>query len=168
MAPFDALHGYSPSFLPLIPVDSPTVGAVDTLLQERQQLDKLLRENLLLAQNRMKQQVDKQRSKRQFDVGEWVYLKLQPYRQASVSVRHSLKLSPKYYGPYQIIAKYGTVAYKLLLPPTSSIHPVFHFSMLKKKLGNNVTPLVDLPTMNEEQVVVALEQVLQTRTITTD
>ncbi len=55
MEPFEALYGYSPSFLPLIPVDSPTVGAVDTLLQEVQQLDKLLRENLLLAQNRMKQ-----------------------------------------------------------------------------------------------------------------
>ncbi|XP_058009641.1 uncharacterized protein LOC131183242 [Hevea brasiliensis] len=90
------------------------------------------------------------------------------YVGSSTDLRHSLKLSPKYYGPYQIIAKYGTIAYKLVLPPTSSIHPIFHVSMLKKKLGNNVTPLVDLPTMNEEQVVVAPEQVLQTRTITRD
>ncbi len=43
----------------------------------------------------------------------WVYLKLQPYRQDFVAVRQTLKLFAKFYGPFRIIVKVGKVAYKL-------------------------------------------------------
>lgn len=89
---------------------------------------KLLQQQLIRAQQRQKQQADKNRTERSFEVGNFVYLKLQPYVQTSVATRASHKLSFKYYGPYQIIAKVGNVAYKLLLPESASIHPVFHVS----------------------------------------
>lgn len=63
-----------------------------------------------------------------------VYLKLQPYRQASVSMRN-MKLAPKFYGLYKIMKKVGKVAYKLELPSTSRVHPTFHVSQLKKHIG---------------------------------
>jgi ribosomal protein L21E len=94
----------------------------------------LLQQQLLRAQQRQKMQVDKHRSERSFEVGDSVYLKLQPYVQTSIATRASHKLLFRYFGPYQIIAKVGVVAYKLLLPHHSAIHPVFHVSQLKKVL----------------------------------
>lgn len=96
-------------------------------------------------------------------MGNWVYLRLQSYRQTSVALRHKLKLSAKFYGPFQIVRRVGSVAYKLQLPAGSSMHPVFHVSMLKKKLGNRVTPILDLPATQEEETLIASEQVLATR-----
>lgn len=45
----------------------------------------------------MKQEVDKHRSERSFEVGDWVFVKLQPYRQQSVVIRGSQKISPKFF-----------------------------------------------------------------------
>jgi hypothetical protein len=50
-----------------------------------------------------------------FQEDEWVYLRLQPYRQLSIAWCHNLKLSPRFYGPFQILQKVGTVAYHLHL-----------------------------------------------------
>lgn len=77
----------------------------------------------------MKFFADKRRTEREFVVGDWVYLKLQPYRQTSLALRRNLKLSSKYYGPYLILEKVGLVAYKLALPMQSKINLVFHVSL---------------------------------------
>ncbi|KAL5545125.1 hypothetical protein UlMin_008909 [Ulmus minor] len=43
------------------------------------------------------------------------------------------KLSPRYIGPFEILERIGKVAYKLAFPPNlSSVHNIFHVSMLKK------------------------------------
>ncbi|XP_012836311.1 PREDICTED: uncharacterized protein LOC105956943 [Erythranthe guttata] len=47
------------------------------------------------------------------------------------------KLSPRYIGPFEILNRIGTQAYRLALPPhLSGIHNVFHVSMLRKYLPN--------------------------------
>ena len=76
-----------------------------------------------------------------------MYLGLKPYRQVTVVVRKNLKLTPRYFGPFQVIQRIGTIAYKLDLPEDSKIYLVFHVSCLKKKVGDRVNPNPKLPAM---------------------
>ncbi|XP_074347548.1 uncharacterized protein LOC141686409 [Apium graveolens] len=94
----------------------------------------------------MKQQADKNRSERYFVVCDWVYLKLQPYKQNSVASRSHQKLATKYFGPYPVLKKVGSVAYTLQLPISSKIHLTFHVSLRKKHQGPIPTSLdISLP-----------------------
>lgn len=75
-----------------------------------------IKQNLLKAQERMKEQADKNRTERQLEVGDMVYLKIQPYKHTSLSIHRCLKLHSKYYGPFRVLAKVGNTSYKILLP----------------------------------------------------
>lgn len=55
-------------------------------------------------------------SESNFDIGDWVFLKLRPHRQKSVLSRINAKLSARYYGAIEIISRIGTEAYRLKLP----------------------------------------------------
>uniref|UniRef100_A0A2N9HKA3 RNA-directed DNA polymerase n=1 Tax=Fagus sylvatica TaxID=28930 RepID=A0A2N9HKA3_FAGSY len=128
MTPFEALYGYEPpTVMDYIP-GTTKVAAVDDYLHQQQGIIGLLKENLLSTQSRMKSQADKHRLERSFQVGEWVFLRLQPFRQKSKKV--------------------GAVAYRLELPEEAQIHNVFHVSCLKPKLGQSVLPIAKLPPMD--------------------
>jgi hypothetical protein len=93
---------------------------------------KLIRKNLESAQARQKSYHDKRRKPLQFEVGDFVYLKVSPTKGVQ---RFGIKgkLSPHYIGSYEIVEACGPMAYKLKLPlKISSIHNVFHVSQLKK------------------------------------
>ncbi|KAL6179352.1 hypothetical protein ACLB2K_050868 [Fragaria x ananassa] len=102
-----------------------------------------------LAQNRMKQHADKLRSERELVVSDSVFLKLHPYKQCSMAKRPAHKLSPKFYGPFKILERIGKVAYHLDLPATSKIHPIFHVSLLKLRIGDTVPTSQTLPRYTE-------------------
>ena len=80
------------------------------------------------------------RSEKEFDIGDYVYVNLQPYRQNSVVTRANQKLSLKYYGPYRIIDNCCWVAYKLDLPTTSKSYLVFCVSQLEVLFVNILIP----------------------------
>ncbi|RVX04931.1 Retrovirus-related Pol polyprotein from transposon opus [Vitis vinifera] len=72
----------------------------------------------------------------QFEVGDFVYIKLRLYCLRSLAKRPNEKLFPRYFGPYKVVQQIGLVAYKLELPFSATIHPVFHVSQLKRALGS--------------------------------
>lgn len=86
------------------------------------------------AQQCMKFYTDKRRDL-EFDVGDWVYLKMRPYRQKTLAHRLNEKLGPRFYGPYKISHKVGRVAYRFELPKDCLLHPVFDVSQHKKAEG---------------------------------
>ncbi|XP_031108702.1 uncharacterized protein LOC116013193 [Ipomoea triloba] len=111
-------------------------GVVNPYMEnERMHMMTALKDNLRIAQQRMKHYADKNRSERSFVVGDWVYLKLQPYKQVTMAVIRNVKLSSKFYGPYEVLERVGQVAYKLKLPAGALIHPVFHISQLKRRVN---------------------------------
>ena len=128
---FEVLYGHQPNHFGLSSADVSVPADVSSWLKERSLMQAVARQHLLRAQQRMKKQADKSRSERQFAVGDLVYLKLQPYIQSSLSNRSSQKLSFKFFGPFTITDRIGSVAYRLALPSSSSVHPVFHVSQLK-------------------------------------
>jgi hypothetical protein len=132
--PFKVLYGQKPRHLGLDVLESCAIPDLQEWLKDRKLMVQLLQQQLVRAQQRQKHQANKHRSERSFAVGDLVYLKLQPYIQTSIATRASHKLSFRYFGPFTILAKVGSVAYKLLLPETSSIHPIFHVSQLKKAI----------------------------------
>ncbi|CAD6332667.1 unnamed protein product [Miscanthus lutarioriparius] len=96
-------------------------------MAERATMLAAIRQHLLRAQQRMKAHVDKHHSKWSFNIDNFVYLRLQPYISHRWLRAPTRKLCFKPFGPYKI----GDVAYKLLLPLGSSVHLVFHVSLLK-------------------------------------
>ena len=60
-----------------------------------------------------------------------------------VSLVGSRKLNPKWLGPYAIVERVGELAYRLALPPTMRLHPVFNVARLKPYVaggGEGVQP----------------------------
>jgi len=131
---FEALYGYLPLHFGIDSLDACPSVELSDWLEDKQLMQNLIKQHLSRAQRRMKTQADKKRSERVFNKGDWVYLKLQPYVQSSLAPRSNQKLAFKFFGPFQIEAKVGEVAYKLSLPSSSQVHPVFHVSQLKHAL----------------------------------
>ena len=65
-------------------------------------------------------------------VGDHVFLKVM-LKRGVVRFGKRGKLSPRFIGPFEILERIGTIAYRLALPPImSGVHEVFHVSMLRK------------------------------------
>ena len=91
-----------------------------------------IRKRLLTAQSRKKSYADTQRRPLEFEVGDHVFLKVMPKR-GVIRFGNRGKLSPRYIGPFEVLETEGIVAYRLALPLSlSSVHDVFHVSMLQK------------------------------------
>ena len=87
----------------------------------------------------MKKLVDNERTERQFEEGDMIYLRLQPYMQVSVGGRKPQKLSPFIYGPYRVLQRVGTMAYKLELPALQDSSSAACFTIEESGKGKSST-----------------------------
>ena len=148
MSPFEALYGRS-CRTPLNwsePGERVIFGP--DLVEEAEEKVRSLQANHRTAKCRQEKYANRRRRPLLFDENDYVYLRVSPMKGVQrFGIRGKLK--PRYIGPFLILERYGTVAYKLQLPAKlSGVHDVFHVSQLKKCLK----PPVDILLEDIEQL----------------
>lgn len=137
-SPFEVLYGYTPKPFGLDVLLDSLVPPMNDWLQDKVVMSNLIHQHLAWAQLCAKSQANKHHSECSFEVGDLVYLHLQPYIQSLFAPRSKQKLAFRYVGPFTILSKVGSVAYELQLPSSSRIHPVSHVSQLKKAISPSI------------------------------
>jgi hypothetical protein len=131
MSLFEALYGSK--FNTPISWDYPTDRAVVGLELLKEMEDKMLKikKNLKAAKDKKKIYANKNRTHREFKVGDHVFLKLKANR-SSLKLENCSKLVARYCGPFEILERIGLVAYMFAFIASMIVHNVFHVSLLKK------------------------------------
>ncbi|GJS22059.1 putative reverse transcriptase domain-containing protein [Tanacetum coccineum] len=103
-----------------------------------------IKNRFLTAHSRQKSYADRRTKPLEFEVGDMVLLKVSPWK-CVIRFGKRKKLSPRYIGPFKILARVGLVAYTLELPKElKGIHSTFHVSSLKNCLADeNLIILLD-------------------------
>ncbi|GJS31879.1 putative reverse transcriptase domain-containing protein [Tanacetum coccineum] len=131
-APFEALYGRKCRS----PVCWAEVGEAQItgpdLIQETTEKIIQIKQRIQAAHDRQKSYADLKRKPMEFQVGDRVMLKVSPWK-GVVRFGKRGKLNPRYVGPFKVLERIGSVAYKLELPQElSRVHNTFHVSNLKK------------------------------------
>ncbi|XP_075507425.1 uncharacterized protein LOC142544249 [Primulina tabacum] len=155
MAPYEALYGLkcrSPLYWDEVGEKAITGPKLFQVTIEKVAI---IRERLKTAQDRQKSWADLKRRPLEFEISKKAYVKISPMK-GMVRFSKSGKLNPRYVGPFEILEKVGTLAYRMALPPdVSSIHNVFHISQRRKYIPDpchilKVAPLMIEGHLNEE------------------
>jgi hypothetical protein len=149
MSPFEALYGRKCN-TPVSwdnPADRAVVGP--ELLKEMEEKMLKIKQNLKAAQDRQKSYADKNRTHREFKVGDHVFLKVKANR-SSLRLGNCSKLAARFCGPFEILERIGPVAYMLALPASMTVHNVFHISLLKKYIPD-ANHVIDWNVIQVEQ-----------------
>ncbi|KAK8694914.1 hypothetical protein V6N13_072458 [Hibiscus sabdariffa] len=132
MAPFEALYGRRCR----TPLCWSELGENKVLgpqmIQDTEKQVRIIHDRLKQAFDRQKAYADTKRRDIRHEVGDKVFLKVSPWKKI-LRFGKKGRLSPRYIGPFEVLERVGTVAYRLALPPEfDKIHNVFHVSMIKK------------------------------------
>ncbi|GJW31833.1 hypothetical protein Tco_0051865 [Tanacetum coccineum] len=114
--------------------DSRLIGP--KMVQEATDKVGVIRDRFKAARDRQKSYADNSRKHLEFQVGDHVMLKVSPWK-GVVQFGKKGKLAPRFVGPFEILERIGSVAYRLRLPEElSGVHNTFHVSNLKKCLAD--------------------------------
>ncbi|GJW33428.1 putative reverse transcriptase domain-containing protein [Tanacetum coccineum] len=116
-------------------VGSKGLESTDVVIEKTKKIE-TIRERLKAAQNRWKSYADNRRSLIEFNVGDFVMLKVSPWK-GVFRFKNKGKLSPRFIGSFNILKRVEEVAYILELPEEiRGIHNTFHVSYLGKCLAD--------------------------------
>nr|GEW47943.1 putative reverse transcriptase domain-containing protein [Tanacetum cinerariifolium] len=135
-APFEALYGQKCRS----PICWDKVGDAQLtgpkLIHETTEKIVQIKQRIQPARDRQKSHADVRHKPLEFQVSDRVMLKVSPWK-GVVRFGKWRKLNPRYIGPFKVLTKVGTIAYRLkLLEQLSRVHSTFHVSNLKKCLSN--------------------------------
>ncbi len=136
LSPFMADHGYEMTFDPATFEKRPFSTDSDRIILDISKLHTILREHIILANDRMAKQYNKNHLPvpDDFNIGKKVYLSTRNL----TTERPSAKLESRYVGPFTIMERIGPNAIKLDLPPTMRNHPVFNVNLLETHIENEI------------------------------
>ncbi|KAJ0914366.1 putative nucleotidyltransferase, Ribonuclease H [Helianthus annuus] len=131
-APFEALYGRK-CRSPLCWADAGDRQLVGPdVVQETTDKIAQIRDRISAARDRQKTYADLKRKPQEFEVGDMVLLKVSPWKGVARFGKRG-KLNPRYIGPFKVLERIGTVAYKLDLPAElNNVHDTFHVSNMKR------------------------------------
>ncbi|KAL4297585.1 hypothetical protein GQ457_12G016110 [Hibiscus cannabinus] len=171
---YDLSIEYHPEGTSVLGRDKAKLSPLVDILKGTTEKVKLICDQLKIASDRQKSYVDLKCREIEYVVGDRVFLKVSPWKKVMRFGRKG-KLSPRYIGPYEIVERVGSVAYRLLLPPElERIHDVFHVSMLRKYRSDpsHVMPVEEIElnpdlSYDEEpvEILASDSKVLRGRTI---
>nr|GEX48019.1 putative reverse transcriptase domain-containing protein [Tanacetum cinerariifolium] len=105
------------------------------------------------ALDRHKSYADVRRKPLEFQVGDKVMLKVLPWKEVIYFGKRG-KLNPRYIGPFKVLEKVGTVAYRLeLLQQLSRVRSTFHDEEEVSYADNNVTEVKALMALTDKEIV---------------
>ncbi|XP_073273249.1 uncharacterized protein [Primulina huaijiensis] len=126
------------------------------LIKQTTELVVKIRDRIKTAQSRQKSYADKHQRELEFAVGDHVFVKVAPLK-GDMRFDKKGKLSPRFIGPFEILEKIKTLAYRVALPPMlARVHNVFYILMLRNYMSNpshvlNNEPLQLTPNMTYEE-----------------
>ncbi|XP_073273242.1 uncharacterized protein [Primulina huaijiensis] len=158
MAPFEALYGRKCRSLICWEDVGERHMSMPEFIQEMKEKVEMIRKRMKAAQDRETSYANKRRRPLEFQVGDQVFLKVSPFC-GTMRFGRKGKLAPRYIGPYMIVERIGTLAYRLDLPQNPSHvlrtdeveldsslsyveHPVQILDRKEKRLRNKTIPLV--------------------------
>ncbi|KAK8928937.1 hypothetical protein KSP39_PZI017240 [Platanthera zijinensis] len=134
MTPYEALYGRR-CRTPMSWIEAGDTKLLGKeVVADASELVRTIQERMKVAQDRQSKYFNARHRHVEFTVGDWVYLKIKPFKGVS-RIRRLKKLSPRFLGPFKVIERVGEAAYRLALSTElSGLHDVFYVSVLRKAL----------------------------------
>ncbi|GJY57304.1 putative reverse transcriptase domain-containing protein [Tanacetum coccineum] len=144
VAPFEALYSHKCR----LPVCWAEVGDVQLtgpkIIHKTTKKIVQIKQRIQATRDRQKSYADVRYKPLEFQDGDQVMLKVSPWK-GVICFGKQGKLNPRYNGPFKVLAKVGTVSYRLELPQQfSRVHSTFHICNLKKCLSNEPLDEIDI------------------------
>ena len=148
--PFMLMYGFQPRAPVDVTIHRAELESTQNFLRDMQDMLFTAHDNVRKALDRARFYVNHDKQPRTFSEGQKVFLRV-PKDSKTLTTGNCSKIAPRYCGPFEVLKRIGSSAYRLNLPDHVKVHPVFHVSRLKELLGSGdiMTSLDDLVTVED-------------------